>query len=85
MSAKPRQNLREQMPLVTAFIDDLRESFGTEGINDLIRRALAGEATFWASEGGVEVGHRPPPPRVAFDGHQIVLESINPMSGGKRK
>ena len=51
-------NLREQMPLVTAFIDDLREAFGAEMINGQIRKGMKGEPTFWASENGHEIGTR---------------------------
>lgn len=53
-----KKSLREQMPEVTAFIDSLRVVFGKDAINDQIRKGMAGEAMFWASEGGHEIGKR---------------------------
>lgn len=49
-------SLREQMPVVTAFIDNMREAFGTEFMNDIIKRGGRGEPVFWASENGIEYG-----------------------------
>ena len=49
-------NLRKSMPLVAAFVDDMREAFGADVINPQIRRGMAGEIGFWASENGVEIG-----------------------------
>ena len=57
-----RKNLRESMPLVTAFIDELREVFGTEAINQSIRAGLDGQETFWARENGIEIGTPPSKP-----------------------
>lgn len=49
------------MPKVAAFIDDLRGAFGREVIDGLIRKAtVEGLPTFYASEGGRQVG-RPLP------------------------
>ncbi|NYT76540.1 hypothetical protein H0A71_06015 [Alcaligenaceae bacterium] len=50
------KSLRDQMPETTAFIDSLREAFGAEMINEQIRKGLKGEATFYASENGHELG-----------------------------
>ena len=48
---------RAAMPLVTAWVDDLRGAFGTDLINDLIRKAtVEGLPTFYASENGRTVG-----------------------------
>ena len=48
---------RHAMPLVTAFIDDLRAAFGADEINALIRGATRdGLPTFYACEGGHSVG-----------------------------
>lgn len=46
------------MPQVSAWIDDLREAFGAELINDRIRRGLTGEPVFFAEEGGIARGTR---------------------------
>lgn len=52
---------RTAMPKVAAFIDDLRGAFGREVIDGLIRKAtVEGLPTFYASEGGRQVG-RPLP------------------------
>ena len=53
------RSLREDMPVVAAFIDDLREAFGRDAIDAQIRLGMAGHGTFWASENGIEVGSRP--------------------------
>lgn len=53
-----KRNLRADMPLVTAWIDEMREAFGDEGINQSIKDGLDGEPTFWARENGIEVGTR---------------------------
>lgn len=52
--------LREKMPTVTAWIDDLRAAFGAEVINQSIRNGLAGGTDFWAEENGICVGNRKP-------------------------
>ncbi len=49
-------SLREKMPIVTAWIDDLRAAFGEEAINRQIRAGMNGQKTFWARENGIEVG-----------------------------
>lgn len=54
------KSLREQMPLVSAFIDDMRAVFGAEAINNQIRAGLGGAPAFHASEGGHDVGTRAP-------------------------
>ena len=55
-----RGSMREAMPAVTAFVDNLRAAFGAEYINGAIRQGLRGRPVFWASEGGHELGTRPP-------------------------
>lgn len=52
------RTIRNSMPKVMAFIDDLREAFGADEINALVKGGMAGVPTFWASEGGHEVGTR---------------------------
>lgn len=49
-------NLRTQMPTVAAFIDDLRQTFGTEYIDRIIKAGMRGQPVFYASEGGHVVG-----------------------------
>jgi hypothetical protein len=50
--------LRDAMPTVAAWIDSLREAFGPDMINAAIRAGIDGQTTFWAKEGGQEVGTR---------------------------
>lgn len=52
--------MREAMPLVAAFIDDLRAAFGADAVNAHIRRGMAGEPGFWASENGHILGTKMP-------------------------
>jgi hypothetical protein len=47
--------MRDKMPVVAAFIDDLRATFGREAIDGVIRRGLR-DGTFHAREDGHEVG-----------------------------
>lgn len=49
-------SLRDEMPLVTAFIDDLRSAFGAGEIDGAIRAGLKGRPFFWAREGEHELG-----------------------------
>jgi hypothetical protein len=50
-------NLREEMPTVTAWIDDLRAAFGADGINAQIKKGMAGLPGFFhARENGHDVG-----------------------------
>lgn len=54
--AKPKP-MRENMPLTAAWIDQLREAFGTESINNSIRLGMQGFPDwFHATEGAHEVG-----------------------------
>lgn len=52
--------LRLAMPLVTEFLDALRDNhfYSRHQINDSIKAGLDGQPVFWASEGGLEVGTR---------------------------
>lgn len=47
--------MRKEMPLVSAFIDDLRKSFGQAEVDAWIRKGL-GDGTFQASENGHVIG-----------------------------
>lgn len=49
-------DMREQMPTVAAFIDDLRTTFGTDYINNILRAGINGKPVFYASENGHTVG-----------------------------
>lgn len=49
-------SMRENMPQVTALIDDLRSAFGEEYIDSILRAGMAGKPVFYASENGYRVG-----------------------------
>ena len=55
-------SMREQMPVVTAWIDEMRSAFGTEHIDGVIKAGMRGQPVFFASENGHTVG-TPSPPR----------------------
>jgi hypothetical protein len=64
------------MPLITAWLDEMRASFGTETINAAIKGGIAGQPTFYASENGVEVGTPRPAPygTCSVDGFLRLIE-----------
>lgn len=49
-------SLRDQMPVVTAWIDGLRSAFGAESIDKVIKDGMRGKPVFFASENGHTVG-----------------------------
>ena len=55
-------NLREAMPITTAFIDQCRQAFGKDEIDAVIREGLKPgcrpDRRFFASEAGHQVGQR---------------------------
>ena len=51
--------LRDVMPKVAMFVDDMREAFGKDMIDAAIRGGMRGEGSFWARENGHEVGSKP--------------------------
>jgi hypothetical protein len=57
-SGKPRPRpMRETMPCVAAFVDQLRQAFGAEAIDAAIRAGMRGTpGAFYASEGGATIG-----------------------------
>lgn len=44
------------MPETAAFVDAMRQAFGVDEINGQIRKGMAGDPVFWASENGHEIG-----------------------------
>lgn len=75
--------MRQAMPLVASFIDDLRSAFGADEINAQIRGGLQGLPTFWAKEGGREIGCRPADHGTGISAAQMVLivPSKDPANG----
>ena len=66
-------SLRDEMPITTAWIDDMRAAFGREYIDDIIRRGMRGEPVFSASEAGHTIGTPVPPgaPALVLDEEHI--------------
>lgn len=56
------------MPVVTGFVDDLRQAFGAEQIDGAIRLGMKGRPYFWAREGEHEIGTMLPGTGGADDG-----------------
>lgn len=75
-------SMREQMPVVAAWIDGMRAAFGTAHIDGILKAGMRGEPVFFASENGHTVGTPSPPGwRVLKDeqGNRTVV-----MDGDKR-
>jgi hypothetical protein len=51
-----KKPLRQAMPTVAGWIDELRAAFGAQAIDAAIRAGLDGQPTFHAREAGHEVG-----------------------------
>ena len=68
--------LRERMPTITAWLDDLRSAFGAEMINAAIKGGIAGQPTFWAEENGIVVGtpRLMPHGTISVDGYLRLLD-----------
>lgn len=58
MTIKSRRSLREDMPIAAELVDCLREAFGQDYIDGLIRRGRRGEPVFFVREGQFEFGTR---------------------------
>lgn len=84
--AKP---LRDTMPTVAGFIDEMRDAFGAAEINDNIRAGMGGALTFYATENGVEVGTQDPRRGVALsdmqiDGSGAIVTTWVPFKGARK-
>lgn len=67
--------LRQSMPTVSAFIDECREAFGAEMVNDMIKLGMQGAETFYASENGIEVGTKFREPTRFITADTMVIQS----------
>jgi hypothetical protein len=67
--------LREAMPTVAAFIDECREAFGVECVNNAIKLGMQGAETFYASENGHQVGTKSREPLKSITLDKMVLLS----------
>jgi hypothetical protein len=88
-------SMREQMPVVAEWIDQMRTVFGARQINAVIRAGIGGQPVFYASENGHTVGTPAPPGwRVLKDeqgGRTVVMngnervDSIQVDDGDRRR
>ena len=78
--------LRQTMPTIAGWIDELRDAFGAEAINPAIRAGIDGQPTFYASENGQEVGTRfiPDPEKTVSLADCIVGPMFPPAKKGDR-
>ncbi len=80
-------NLRTEMPVVAAFIDEMRKAFGVDVVNQQIKRGMKGEQTFFATENGHTVGTSMDVPDLdkVFSGDRLVVRPAQEsLKGGKR-
>jgi len=71
--------MRQAMPTVAGWIDNLRAAFGADMIDAAIRAGIAGQHTFHAREGGHEVGTPIPyDPGKAVKLSETVVGPMNP-------
>ena len=49
---KGQGSMRELMPQTAAWIDELREAFGRETIDQIVRAGMQGKGGFWVEETG---------------------------------
>lgn len=87
-------SMREQMPVVTAWIDEMRKAFGVAHIDGVIKAGMQGAPVFFCSENGNTVGTPSPPGwrvlrdeqgnrTVVMDGHKRVDNQTD--DGDRRK
>jgi len=74
--------MREGMPVVSAWIDDLRLAFGKEGVTLWVRQGLQ-DGTFYATENGHEIGRRAEPEN-AISMAEMVLTPVEEIKGSTR-
>ena len=81
MSENKPKSMRQAMPTVAAWIDELREAFGADSINAAIRNGVAGGAAFYATENGQTIGSDAMPGGVEIGLRDIVLSKPDPEAG----
>jgi hypothetical protein len=72
---------RDAMPKTAEFVDALRSAFGTDYINDLLRRGVRGEPVFYAKEAGFEIGTPLEQGKVAVKFDQYGVAYVVPLDG----
>lgn len=77
--------LRQTMPTISAFIDEMREAFGADDINASIKAGMAGQPTFYACEGGATVGTKDTRPGIPLSRMVIDAPDATVQAGGANK
>ncbi len=70
-----RKPLRAAMPIVAAWVDEMRDAFGADIINAAIRNGMAGGCDFYASENGYVIGYPPPAAGMTLNADQLLSNS----------
>lgn len=80
-------NLRSEMPVVAAFIDEMRKAFGVDVVNQQIKRGMKGGQTFFATENGHTVGTAMdvPDPDKVFSGDRLIVVVQADNAKGKKR
>jgi hypothetical protein len=69
--------MREAMPIVSAWIDDLRLAFGKADVTQWVREGLD-DGTFYATENGNEIGTPVAKPANAISLAEMVIAAPKP-------
>lgn len=82
----PKKPMRDAMPTVAAWIDELRAAFGVDAVDTSIRAGMAGLPLFHARENGLEVGTPIPyDPDKTVSLADIALKTDEPRQPKKRR
>lgn len=73
MSQEKPKPMRQTMPTVAAWVDELREVFGADAINPALRNGAAGGALFYATENGHSIGSDAMPGKYVVNMADMVL------------
>lgn len=75
-------SMRDQMPTVAAWIDQLRDAFGKESIDNQLRAGMRGQPVFFAQENGQTVGTPSPErTRIQWDARGRPFVASGPGAG----
>lgn len=81
-----KKPMRELMPSVAAFIDEMREAFGKEHIDGQIRKGMNGaKNTFYATENGHEIGTKFTDPKSFITLDRMVIRTPEEINNKQKK
>ena len=73
MSQTKAKPMRQAMPTVAAWVDELREAFGLDAVNPALRNGAQGGCEFYAEENGQTIGCEAMPGRHVVTAADMVL------------